>query len=242
MVNDHSQLEWRQSPVTCLSFDCLAESTQGPNFKETQHLMKTARSACVLAGLLLLGTTILTFSQAEPDPWLIVPNGDGGAINYRVSRAELAQRYGAANVVDEEVGVGEGDTDTATVLFPKDSERRIEILWQDREKEAYPSSVSVSGKASRWHAVHGISLGMPYSELSRINGKPFPISWGTDQGNVVLSWNGGLLDKDLKDVRVWFDDLPTGHATKKEASSIGGSANQKRRVNQIAWGFLAQTP
>jgi hypothetical protein len=98
--------------------------------------------------------------------------------------------------VDQEVGIGEGDTDTATVLFPEDPERRIEILWQDREKEAYPSSVTISGKASRWHAVHGISLGMPYSDLARINGKLFPISWGTDEGNVVFSWNGGPLDKD----------------------------------------------
>jgi hypothetical protein len=203
--------------------------------------MKTARSACIFAGLLFLGT-ILAFSQAAPDPWLVVPNGDGGPINYRVTRADLVLRYGAANVVNQEVGVGEGDTDTATVLFPKDPERRIEILWQDRQKEAYPSTVTISGKASRWHAVHGISLGMRYSELARINGKPFPISWGTDQGNVVFSWNSGLLDKDLKDVSVWFDDLPSSNATKKEASSVGGSANQKRRVNQITWGFLAQTP
>jgi len=198
------------------------------------------RSIFRLAGFAYL-MTVLGFGQGEADPWLVVPNGDSGPMNYRVTRAELVRRYGAANVVDEEVGVGEGDTDTATVLFPKDSERRIEILWQDREKEAYPSSVSVSGKASRWHAVHGISLGMPYSELARINGKPFPISWGTDQGSVVLSWNGGLLDKDLKDVSVWFDDLPN-NATKKEASGVGGRANQKRRVNQITWGFLAQTP
>ncbi len=109
---------------------------------------------------------------------VIVPNGDAGPINFRVTRADLTHRYGAANVVDEEVGLGEGDTDTATVLFPKDRERRIEILWQDRQKEAYPSSVTISGQASRWHAVHGISLGMLYSELARVNGKPSPISWG----------------------------------------------------------------
>jgi len=211
--------------------------------------MKTSQSVGFRRGSIPVGlaafvllAAMAAFGQAQADPWLVVPNGDGGPISARVNRAELVRRYGAANVVDQEVGLGEGDTDTATVLFPKDPERRIEILWQDREKEAYPSSVTISGKASRWHAVHGISLGMLYSELARINGKSFPISWGTDQGNVVLSWNGGLLDKDLKDVSVWFDDLPSSHATKKEASSVGGSANQKRRVNQITWGFLAQTP
>jgi hypothetical protein len=194
-----------------------------------------------LAGFFFF-TTMLGFCQATPDPWLIHRDDAKGLINYRVTRVDLVQRYGAANVVDQEVGVGEGDTDTATVLFPKDPQRRIEILWQDREKEAYPSSVTISGKASRWHAVHGISLGMLYSDLARINGKPFPISWGTDEGSVVASWNGGMLEKDLKDVSVWFDDLPSSNATKKEASMLGGSANQKRRVNQISWGFIAQTP
>lgn len=106
-----------------------------------------------------------------------MPNGDGGPINFRVTRADLVQRYGAANVADQEAAVGEGDTDIATVLFPKDPERRIEIFWQDHDKQAYPSSATISGKVSRWHAVHGISLGILYSELARINGKPFPISW-----------------------------------------------------------------
>jgi hypothetical protein len=193
-----------------------------------------------LAGFFFF-TTMLGFCQATPDPWLIPGNGEKGSIHAVVTRSELVQRYGAANVVDEEVALGEGDTDTATVLFPKDPHRRIEILWQDREKEAYPSSVTISGKASRWHAVHGISLGMLYSDLARINGKPFPISWGTDMGYVVSSWNGGLLDKDMREVSVWFDDLPS-NATMKDASILGGTANQKRRVNQITWGFPAQTP
>jgi hypothetical protein len=88
--------------------------------------------------------------------------------------------------------------------------------------------------------LYGISLGMLYIDLAQINGKPFPISWGTDQGNVVFSWNGGPLDKDLKDVWVWFEDLPA-NATMKDASSLGGSANQKRRVNQIIWRFPADS-
>ena len=95
---------------------------------------------------ILMSLSVCAFGQGEADPWLIVPNGDAGPISFRASRADLVQRYGAANVVDQEVGVGEGDTDTATVLFPKDPERRIEILWQDREKEAYPSSVTISGQ------------------------------------------------------------------------------------------------
>jgi hypothetical protein len=90
--------------------------------------------------------------------------------------------------------------------------------------------------------MHGISLGMSYSELARINGKPFPISWGTDMGSVVPSWKGGLLDTDLKNVSVWFDDNLPSNTTKEEASSVGDRAHLKRRVNQITWGFPAQAP
>jgi len=180
------------------------------------------------------------FGQATPDPWLVVPGGDAGPITARTTREDLVHRYGAANVVDEEVGVGEGDTDMATVLFPEDPERRIEILWQDEQNKRYPGNATISGKASLWHAVHGISLGMSYSELARINGKPFPISWGTDMGSVVPSWNGGLLEKDLRNASIWFDDLPP-HTTRKEAFSVGGRLQERRRVNQISWGFPAQS-
>ncbi len=177
-----------------------------------------------LAGFFFL-TTLPGLSQVSPDPWLMPGNDKKGSINAVVSRADLVQRYGPANVGEEEAGLGE---------------RRIEILWLDPEKAAYPSSVTISGKASRWHAVHGISLGMLYSDLAQINGKQFPISWGTDQGSVVFSWNGGPLDKDLKDVSVWFDDLPS-NVPMKDATSIGGTASQKRRVNQITWRFPANS-
>ena len=104
--------------------------------------------------------------------------------------------------------------------------------------------MTISGKVSRWHAVHGISLGTTYSELERINGRSFPISWGSDQGNVVLSWNGGLLETDLKEngVFVWFDDALSNNAARNEMShSIAvlkaTKKKQERCVNQITWKF-----
>jgi len=197
------------------------------------------RNLCLLAATLIL-LPACALGQAESDPWLVVPGGDAGPITARTTREDLVHRYGAANVVDEEVGVGEGDTEMATVLFPKDPERRIEILWQDEQNKRYLGNATISGKASLWHAVHGISLGMSYSELARINGKPFPISWGTDMGSVVPSWNGGLLEKDLRNASIWFDDLPP-HTTRKEAFSVGGRLQERRRVNQISWGFPAQS-
>lgn len=188
--------------------------------------------------------------QAEADPWLILTNGEEGSINARTTREDLVRLYRAENVVDRDVGVGEGDTERGTVLFPNDPKRRIEILWQDYDKKANPSRATISGKTSRWHAVHGISLGTSYSELEQLNGRPFPVSWGTDEGSVVKSWNGGLLELDLKGkgrVLIWLDDAPSnaglsGTSQKSDKASKAAKGKQERRVNQIAWEFPYQVP
>jgi hypothetical protein len=141
-----------------------------------------------------------------------------------------------------DTGEDEGDTATGTVLFPNDPTRTVEILWRDYEKKADPSRVTISGKTSRWHAVHGVSLGTSYSELERLNGKAFPISSG-EQGSVVLSWNGGLLENDLRrdgEVFIWFDETASnspraGANPQKDGNAV--SSIQERRVNQMVWLF-----
>ncbi len=183
-------------------------------------------------------------AQVESDPCLILTNGEKGSINARTTREDLVRLYGAANVVAHEVGLGEGDTEMGTVLFPNDPKSRIEISWLDHDKKTNPTGVTISGKVSRWHAVHDISLGTTYSELERLNGKPFSISGGTDQGNVVLSWNGGLLERELKDrgvVFIWFDNTVSN--TRSESSGTDGRVlkstkkRQERSVNRVSWKF-----
>ncbi len=189
--------------------------------------------------------------QAQADPWLILTNGEKGSINARTTREDLVRLYGAENVIDRDVDVGEGDTEAGTVLFPNDPKHTIEILWQDHYKKANPSRVTISGKTNRWHAVHDISLGTSYSELERLNGRPSPVSWGTDQGSVVMSWNGGLLERDLKGeghVFIWLDDAPSNNAgpsgtsQKSDTASKAAKGKQERRVNQILWEFPYQVP
>jgi len=184
--------------------------------------------------------------QGDSDPWLISSSGENGPINARTTRDDLVRLYGAENVVDRDVATGddEGGTAKGTVLFPNDATRTVEILWRVFEKKAGPSRITISGKSSRWHAVHGVSLGMSYNELERLNGKPFPISDG-EQGSVVLSWNGGLLGTDLRrggDVFIWFDDAASNSptpATKGGNASKSMKGEQVRRVNQVVWLFPA---
>lgn len=213
--------------------------------------MKRNRSLWSIHNAYLLGSTAIlflllvpAFGQADSDPWLILTNGEKGPINAHTTREDLVRLYGSENVVDQDVPLGEGDTEPGTVLFPNDPTRTIEILWQDHDTRAKPSRATIFGKTSRWHAVHGISLGTTYRELERLNGRAFPVSWGTDQGSVVLSWNGGLLDVDLKGegrVFIWLDGAPS-NAGPSRTSHEGANApkpakGQERRVDQIAWEF-----
>jgi len=78
-----------------------------------------------LAGFVFLAT-LLGFGQTMPDPWLILSGGKTGSINAHTTRNDLVRLYGTANVVDQDVDVGEGEMQSATFLFPKDPERRIE--------------------------------------------------------------------------------------------------------------------
>lgn len=159
--------------------------------------MKAACSACILTGFFFLGT-ILGFSQAAPDPWLILASGEKGSIHARTTREDLVRAYGVSNVTEQDVNVDEGEVEPETVLFASDPERRIEILWKDPNTKTAPESADIMGKKNRWHGVHGITLGTSASELERLNGRPFRITLkndGTDMAEELISWRGGLLEK-----------------------------------------------
>jgi len=170
--------------------------------------MQAARRACILVGLLFLGT-VLGFSQATSDPWLIVTSGRRGSINPHTTRADLVRMYGAANVVDQDVDIGEGEMQSATFLFKKDPERQIEIVWKDSDNKTAPESADIRGKKSLWHGIHGITLGTSASDLERLNGRPFRFTLtndGTDMAQELISWRGGVLEKEFQgDARVMLE-------------------------------------
>jgi len=148
--------------------------------------------------LLVLGTCLLSasaYAQTESDPWLILPSGETGSINARTTRADLVRTYGAANVVDQNVDVGEGDMETVTIVFPNAPRRSIEIQWNPLNR---PGQLTIRGNESRWKTVHGISLGTSLKQLESINGKAFHMSgYGWDYAGTVMSWDNGLLAQGL---------------------------------------------
>jgi len=213
--------------------------------------MKAAPCACILAGFLVL-RTMLGFCQATPDPWLILASGAKGAINVGTTRGQLVRLYGASNVVDQDADVGGGDIEPETVLFPKDPKRRIEILWKSPDKKAEPYSASVRGTASRWHAVHGISLGTTSTELQRANGRPFRfdlVGDGTDMAHDEISWHGGSLEKYFRgegSVTLKLVGTPTQPTARKGPRDFGGESdtpeiqNLNLYIDEVTWVFPPQ--
>jgi hypothetical protein len=193
-----------------------------------------------LAGFAFLATT-LGFGQAAREPWLILANGEKGSIHAHTTRNDLVRMYGAANVVDQDVDIGEGEMQPATFLFPKDPERVIEILWKDPGTKTVPESADIFGGKSCWHAAHGITLGTSARELEQLNGRPFRFALtndGTDMAEELISWRGGSLEKEFQEegrVILELEETPT-----KGAKPRGPSPDFEVESDNPAW--RAQSP
>jgi hypothetical protein len=109
------------------------------------HQSVTCRRGYLLWLTAVVLIAISGFGQTEPDPWLILVSGEKGFINAHRTRQNLVSAFGASNVVDQDVDVGEGETVPGTVLFPKDPKLPIEILWKDPDKKTQPSLPRLRG-------------------------------------------------------------------------------------------------
>jgi len=111
------------------------------------HFLWTSRFGGRLIGFLIL-TSLLVSGTPPSDAWLIVLGGTNGAITASTTRRDLVRRYGEASVSDQDVDIGEGETEPGTVLFPHDSHRSIDILWKDPETKLSPKCLTIRGGAS----------------------------------------------------------------------------------------------
>lgn len=105
----------------------------------------------------------------------------------------IAKAFGKANVTTEAVGIGEGETAPATVLFPRDKARRLEIFWRDVKRKRGIAEIRI-GDGALWRTPQGIAVRMSLEEVELVNGKPFTLAgFGWDYGGTSLDWQGGAL-------------------------------------------------
>lgn len=110
------------------------------------------------------------------------------------SGASLVAAHGAGNVVQQTLPGVEGESYTATVLYPNDPARRVEIVWRDPAARTGAASVIVASPQSRWVGPHELSVGDGLADVERANGRPFQLwGFGWDYGGWVSDWQGGAF-------------------------------------------------
>lgn len=116
-----------------------------------------------------------------------------GAFAKDSAHVKLAMIYNTSNVVFTEVDGPENSKLMASVLFPKDPKRRLEVWWLNETTRSGTYLIVINGQ-STWTAPKGLKLGLPVAAVEKLNGKPFKLN-GFDKQNssTITDWDGGAL-------------------------------------------------
>jgi hypothetical protein len=107
---------------------------------------------------------------------------------------KLATVYGAQNLTFAEVDGPDNSKLNASILFPKDAKRRLEVLWSNEAARSETSLIVIGGQ-STWTGPKGVRIGLALEALEKLNGKPFRLKGFGADGASVADWQGGALDK-----------------------------------------------
>ncbi len=131
---------------------------------------------------------------AEQDLHVLSVGGSG--FRPEMGLAGLRQRYGDAEVVEDVVDMGEGQTEPGAIIHPQDPSRRAYVYFVDGDVSKPISAIYVRDQNSSWTGPFGLKIGMSATELERINGKPFRfLGFEWDYGGYVSHWTEGALSK-----------------------------------------------
>ena len=116
-----------------------------------------------------------------------------GAITPQTDSLALHRAYGADQVRDTAVYVGEGLTQAGAVIFPGQPEE-LELIWRSEDRQG-PEIVYIRRPDSPWtDQEHGVHIGTTLEELENLNGRPFIFAgFEWDYGGAVTDWRGGQL-------------------------------------------------
>jgi hypothetical protein len=106
---------------------------------------------------------------------------------------KLAVKYDSRNIVYGKVDGPDGTKIDASILFPNDPKRRLEVLWSNDAARSDTSVIAINGN-SQWVAPKGLKIGFSIGAVEKANGRPFKLTgFGEDGAASVLGWEGGAL-------------------------------------------------
>src|SRR5215468_7839520 len=145
-------------------------------------------SAALASALLLLEGPLWARERA---PTTVV--ACSGTFAKDSSHLKLAMFFDSKNITFTDVEASEGAKVPASVLFPNDPKRRLEVWWSNitARKDIY---LIVIGGESTWAAPGGLRLGQTLEQVEKLNHKPFKLK-GFDKDRIatVSDWDGGEL-------------------------------------------------
>lgn len=129
--------------------------------------------------------------------WTCMPGEKVGLIAKGFTEADIIKAYGQENVSREEIGLGEGETAMATVLFPKTA-NELYITWQPEKAFQEIAEIRIENEEAPWTTSQGIGIGTTIEELIKTNGKDFQFAgFEWDYSGYTNDWQGGNISKDL---------------------------------------------
>lgn len=116
-----------------------------------------------------------------------------GIFGKNSSHLRLAMTFETKNITFTEVDANGGTKVPASVVYPNDPKRRLEVWWSNPAERSGIYLIDIHGK-STWTAPGGMKLGLTLAQLEKLNKKPFKIK-GFDKDGVatVSDWDGGAL-------------------------------------------------
>jgi hypothetical protein len=108
------------------------------------------------------------------------------------SHLKLAMAFDSKNIAFTDVDAN-GTKVPASVLFPKDPKRRLEVWWANPGSRSDTYLIVINGK-SDWSAPGGLRLGLNLAQIEKLNHKAFKLKGFDKDGNATVSdWDGGAL-------------------------------------------------
>jgi len=143
------------------------------------------------------------------------------------SHLELVTAFKPKNITFTDVESSDGSKVPASILFPNDPKRRLEVWWSNRTTCSDIHLIVIGGQ-STWTAPGSLRLGQTLEQVEKINHKAFKLK-GFDKDRIatVSDWDGGELATLAGDCNA---GLSLRADTKASAEKIGAISADKDAI------------
>jgi hypothetical protein len=146
--------------------------------------------ATFVAALVLVAAPLSAQQRAQPTGAHVI--ACSGAFAKDSSHLKLAMFFDSKNITFTDVEAS-GSKVPASVLFPNDPKRRLEVWWSNPTARSNIHLIVIGGQ-STWVAPGGLRLGQTLEQVEKLNHRPFKLK-GFDNDGIATgsNWDGGAL-------------------------------------------------